>query len=61
MSQEDWGNALQQELSDSQVASLKRAESMPTVLADEAWVSRMESILGRRLAPRPRGRPRKAA
>jgi putative transposase len=61
MSQEDWGNALQQELTDSQVASLKRAESMPTVLADEAWVSRMESILGRRLAPRPRGRPRKAA
>ena len=59
MTREDWGRTLLEKLGDAEVSAFRRAESMPCVLADEAWLARMEELLGRRLAPRPRGRPAK--
>jgi putative transposase len=54
----EWADALVAPLPTAMVDSIHCASSGKTLLASEDWVSRIESTLGRRIRPRPRGRPR---
>ena len=61
MSQVEWARTLRGASVEEVGAALHRASHSSSVLADKSWVERLEATLGRRISPRPRGRPRQRA
>lgn len=55
-----WRRRLEAGLSSSQVATLAQAVDKGWALVDAGRLSALEGLSGRRMAPRPRGRPRKS-
>lgn len=57
VSRGDWRAMLEEPVDGLIARSVHRASSGATVLACEDWIDRIEAKLGRRIRPRPRGRP----
>jgi putative transposase len=55
----DWAGILRENLETPTLHRLRHATANGRPLADDAWLSRLETTLNRRLRPRPLGRPRK--
>jgi putative transposase len=56
----DWNHLLRQPLDEPQLQRLRHATSRGRPLGSEAWISHLETTLGRPLRARPVGRPRKS-
>jgi putative transposase len=58
---EDWRAFLAGGLAEEEAAAIRRGERSGHALGDAAFLDRLTAALGRRVAPRPRGRPPRAA
>jgi putative transposase len=56
----DWNQVLRENLEETQVNQVRQATLRGCPLAGDAWISRLETTMGRRLRPLPVGRPRLA-
>ena len=54
----EWADALGAPLPTAMVDSIHGASSGKALLASDDWIRRVENTLGKRIRPRPRGRPR---
>jgi len=55
----DWREVLTEPLDEADVAGLRRATARGRPLGSDRFLAELERALGRRLRPRPVGRPRK--
>jgi putative transposase len=57
---DEWAGLLAERVPSPVAKSLHGASSVNALLGSDSWIDDLESTTGRRLRPRPRGRPRKS-